>query len=525
MKEQGLFHHAGAPEPAFTDTLELDLGTVEPSIAGPRRPQDRIPLAQAKEGFGAALPSSAAARRGGWRGSGARPGGERLRMPDRRRDAPARARLGGDRRHHQLHQHLQPVGHDGRGAAGEEGGGARAGPQAVGEDLAGARFAGGDRLLRAGRARPPPWKPSASISSATAAPPASATRGRCRRGIRRRSAKGELVVASVLSGNRNFEGRINSEVRANYLMSPPLVVAFALAGRIDIDLVQRAARHRRRRAPGVPPGHLADARRRSSRRSREAHRVGRCTTAATAGSSRATSAGRPCRWQESDRFPGTRTPPTCASRPTSRGCRRRRRRRAVEIRGARAIALLGDSVTTDHISPAGSIKKDSPAGEYLRRAGRGAAGLQLLRLPARQPRGDGARHLRQRAHPQPAGAGDGGGLHHATCRRRDHDDLTTRRCATSRTARRWWCSPGKEYGSGSSRDWAAKGPYLQGIKAVIAESYERIHRSNLIGMGILPLQFRSGDCIESLRPHRRGELRRRGPGGVPRRAASPTAAR
>ena len=170
-----------------------------------------------------------------------------------------------------------------------------------------------------------------------------------------------------------------------------------------------------------------------------------------------------------------------------------------DITGARVLAMLGDSVTTDHISPAGAIKYDSPAGQVPDRARRRAQGLQLLRVPARQPRGDDPRHLRQHPAAQPAGARHRGRLHP-----RLHP--TGRPVSTIFDASVHYLAAGtplviiagKEYGSGSSRDWAAKGTLLLGVKAVLAESFERIHRSNLIGMGVLPLQFPDGTDADSL---------------------------
>ena len=168
-----------------------------------------------------------------------------------------------------------------------------------------------------------------------------------------------------------------------------------------------------------------------------------------------------------------------------------------DIAGARCLVSVGDSVTTDHISPAGSIKLDSPAGQYLVEHGVEREGLQLLRLAARQPRGDGARHVRERPPAQPARARLRG---HVDGAPPDGEEMTIFAAAERYLAEG---TPtivlaGKEYGSGSSRDWAAKGPNLLGVKAVIAESYERIHRSNLLMMGILPLQYLPGESRESL---------------------------
>ena len=183
---------------------------------------------------------------------------------------------------------------------------------------------------------------------------------------------------------------------------------------------------------------------------------------------------------------------TCGGRRTSRACSQEPAP-VGDIAGARCLVILGDSVTTDHISPAGSIKLGLARGQVPRRPRRRALGLQLVRRAPRQPRGDGARHVRERAAAQPDGAGLGRNVDGACSVGRGDDDLRGVDSATSRPARRSSCSPGKEYGSGSSRDWAAKGPNLLGVRAVIADSYERIHRSNLLMMGVLPLQFMPGE--------------------------------
>ena len=172
-------------------------------------------------------------------------------------------------------------------------------------------------------------------------------------------------MAAVLSGNRNFEGRIHPEVRANYLVSPPLVVAYALAGRIDIDLDNGAARHGHGRQAGLPEGHLADATTRSPRPSTAAVQAGACSGRATRRSSRATSAGASLDVPEGETFAwDAQIRPTSSTRRTSRACRRRRAPSATS-RARACWRVLGDSITTDHISPAGSIKKDGPAGKYL----------------------------------------------------------------------------------------------------------------------------------------------------------------
>ena len=287
-KEQGLWHDA-AHEADYSEYLELDLSTVVPSIAGPKRPQDRIALSDAKQAWRTAVrdyveddsvrgpldeataesfpasDSPAIAHNGARRQAvradrrARRPTGRATRRPVSlgRRRVRARPRRRRDRRDHLLHQHLQPLGHDRRGAARQEGGRARPDPQAVGEDLARPGLARSSRTTTTARASRRTSRSSASTWSATAARPASATPARCRTRSAQAVNDADLAVAAVLSGNRNFEGRINPDVKMNYLASPPLVVAYALAGSMDIDIANEPARHRLRRRAGVPGGHLA----------------------------------------------------------------------------------------------------------------------------------------------------------------------------------------------------------------------------------------------------------------------------
>ena len=241
-KAQGLWREPG-DGPEFDALLELDLGTVEPSLAGPRRPQDRVALAGLDDNFRAAYP-----------GDGRRPGqADRGRRADRR-DRP---RVGRDRGDHVVHEHLQPDRH-GRGRAARPQR-RREGPQPSPgrEDVARAGLEGRHRLPRAGRAHGPARRRSASRSPGTAARRASATPGRSTSRSPPAVEADELVVAAVLSGNRNFEGRIHPLVRASYLASPPLVVAFALAGRVDIDLTTEPLGHRGGRHAGHARRHLA----------------------------------------------------------------------------------------------------------------------------------------------------------------------------------------------------------------------------------------------------------------------------
>ena len=299
----------------------------------------------------------------------------------------------------------------------------------------------------------------------------------------------------MLSGNRNFEGRINPDVKMNFLASPPLVVAYALAGTMDWDPYEE------------PIGQDSDGEDVYLKdiwpSAKEVARV--VEDAVRSDMFRATydevfdgdenwraldvPAGRPLRV---GRGLDLRAAPD-VPRSTSP----RSRRTSTDIEGARVLAKLGDSVTTDHISPAGAIKKDSP-GRRVPRASKGVKpqGLQLLRLAPRQPRGDGARHVRQHPPAQPARAGHRG--RRDAVKDGEEMSIYDAAMAYAEEGTPLVVLAGKEYGSGSSRDWAAKGTNLLGVRAVIAESFERIHRSNLVGMGVLPLQFPDGETAESL---------------------------
>jgi aconitate hydratase len=304
-----------------------------------------------------------------------------------------------------------------------------------------------------------------------------------------------LVACSVLSGNRNFEGRINSDVRANYLMSPPLVVAFALAGRIDIDLRHEPLGHDRQGLPvylrDIWPSSAEIEATLATAIQSDMYR--RSYGAVFQGDDRWGALEVP----GGDRFEWAPTSTYVRQPPYFEGMSKESPKKVTEIRGARVIAVLGDSVTTDHISPAGSIKKDSPAGRYL--TGQGVSLADFNSYGSRRGnhevlvRGTFANtRIRNRLAPNTEGGvttylptGEVMSIYDAAMRyQADGTPLLV--------------LAGKEYGSGSSRDWAAKGPALQGIRAVIAESYERIHRSNLVGMGILPLQFPAGESADTL---------------------------
>jgi aconitate hydratase len=479
MKAQGLFHDENSPEPEFSAVLELDLGKVEPSIAGPRRPQDRISLSGARASFARELPALLPGGGGG--GAPAGPGGGRhgavviaaitsctnTSNPSVMVAAGLLARKANERgltRKPWVKTSLAP------GSRVVTDYFQRAGLQEH-LDALGFNVVGYGCTTCIGNSGPLPPEVSRAIHD------------------------GGLVVASVLSGNRNFEGRIHPEVRANYLMSPPLVVAFALVGRIDVDLRNEPLGTDRDGKPVMladiwPSTEEIQAVIRDSIGSqmyREAY------AKVYDGDARwrelEVSGGERYAWDEASTY--VRRPPYFDGMP------RTTPDTVEDIRGARAIAVLGDSITTDHISPAGSIGKDTPAGRYL--IGRGVQPRDFNSYGSRRgnhevmvPGTFANVRIRNRLAPGTEGGyttylptGEVMSIFDASEKyRADGTPLVV--------------LAGAEYGSGSSRDWAAKGPSLQGIRMVIAQSYERIHRSNLVGMGVLPLQFLGGASVDSL---------------------------
>jgi aconitate hydratase len=307
-------------------------------------------------------------------------------------------------------------------------------------------------------------------------------------------AQGDLVVASVLSGNRNFEGRIHPEVRANYLASPPLVVAYALAGTVDIDLTTEPIGTG---SDGEPvylrdlwpsQQEIADAVSASLDRNQFTEQYGHVFQGSEEWRAIDTSGGDIYQWREESTY--IQEPPFFADLPPTP--------RPIEpISGARVLVKVGDSVTTDHISPAGSIKPDSPAGQYL--IERGVSVADFNSYGSRRgndrvmTRGTFA-NIRVRNHLAP---GTEGGW---TTDLLDGEVKTIYEAAMhyQEAGLPLVVLAGKDYGMGSSRDWAAKGTFLLGVRAVIAESFERIHRSNLVGMGVLPLTYVPGETAETL---------------------------
>jgi aconitate hydratase len=304
----------------------------------------------------------------------------------------------------------------------------------------------------------------------------------------------ELFVVSVLSGNRNFEGRVHAEVRANYLASPPLVVAYAIAGRADIDLTKEPLGT----GKDGQPVYLKDV---WPTQREVAEAVEKHVAPEMFKSVYADVYAGDAQWQslsvpEGDLFawegPSTyvKHPPYFEGMDPTPGA-------LAPITGARVLAVLGDSITTDHISPAGSIKGDSPAGRYL--VEHGVKKEDFNSYGSR--RGNHEVMVRGtfanvRLRNQLAPGTEGGWTRHLPS-----GEVMSIFDASVKYAVEGvplFVIAGKEYGSGSSRDWAAKGPKLLGVRAVLAESYERIHRSNLVGMGILPLQLKAGDTAASL---------------------------
>jgi aconitate hydratase A / 2-methylisocitrate dehydratase len=304
----------------------------------------------------------------------------------------------------------------------------------------------------------------------------------------------DLVAAAVLSGNRNFEGRVHPQVRANYLASPPLVVAYALAGTVDIDLPNEPLGQDKAGKPvylkEIWPTReeIVDAMNRGIRPEMFREVYGNVWKGNPTWNDIPVAGGALYPWSEKSTYihePPFFTEMTMEVPPTE------------DIRGARVLALLGDSITTDHISPAGDIPEDGPAGRYL--IGRGLAKKDFNSFGSRRGndlvmvRGTFA-NIRLRNQLVPGKEG-GYTVHFPQREQMSIYDAATR---YKQEGVPLVVLAGKEYGSGSSRDWAAKGTLMLGVKAVVAESYERIHRGNLVGMGVLPLQFQPGQSVASL---------------------------
>jgi aconitate hydratase A / 2-methylisocitrate dehydratase len=488
-KEQGLFRTDATPDPVFTETLELDLATVEPSLAGPKRPQDRIALDGMKDAFRRALTAPVKDRGFGLSGD----------------DATRRASV-------ELKGEKAEVGHGavviaaitsctntsnptvmlGAGLLARKA--VERGlhvPAYVKTSLAPGSKVVTEYLKQAGLMKDLEALGFHLVGYGCTT--CIGNSGPLPEPVARAVTDGRLVAAAVLSGNRNFEGRVNPHVKANYLASPPLVVAYALAGTVDVDLTRdplgRDASGRPVMLKEIWPTQKEVAAVEAAISAEMFTRTygnvfdGNPTWNAISGAG-----GELYDWkdestyiQEPPFFEGLSLEPPPLT----------------DVAGARVLALLGDSVTTDHISPAGDIAEASPAGRYLR-----SKGIEKKDFNSYGSRRGNDRvmvrgtfaNIRLKNLLVP-GVEGGVTVHVPSGERMDIYDAAERYRAEGTPL---VVVAGKEYGSGSSRDWAAKGTLLLGVRAVIAETYERIHRSNLVGMGVLPLQFKDGESAGSL---------------------------
>jgi aconitate hydratase len=489
-KEQSLFRSDGMPDPEYSDTLALDLGTVEPSLAGPKRPQDRVPLREMKSSFRRALTAPVKER------------GYGLAEADLARTADVRANGTAERIGHgavviaaitsctntsnpsvmlgagllarkaierglQVKPHVKTSMAPGSKVVTEY---LRESKLLEALELLGFNIVGYGCTTCIGNSGPLP-EPIASAVS-----------------------EHRLVAAAVLSGNRNFEGRINPHTRANYLASPPLVVAYALAGTVDIDLERDPLGTGRDGKPvylrDIWPSQreIADTVAASLKPEMFTKSYGNVFDGNPKWNAIPVAGGELYAWDEASTY--IHEPPffqgiTAEPVPVT------------DIRGARVLVMVGDSVTTDHISPAGDIAEESPAGHWLKSRG----------LPKRDFNSYGSRrgndlvmvrgtfaNIRLKNLLIPGSEGNIT-LYFPSCEQTSVFDAAERYRSVGTPL---LVLAGKEYGTGSSRDWAAKGTLLLGVRAVLAESYERIHRSNLVGMGVLPLQYENGQSAESL---------------------------
>ena len=489
-RAQGLFRTDDAQDPRYSATLELDLGSVQAVLAGPKRPQDRVPLGQMKRRFGESLAAPVAERGYG--------------LDDAAREAGAEVGTNGDRadlRHGAVviaaitscTNTSNPSVMIGAGLLARNA--RRRGlqvPAYVKTSLAPGSRVVTDYLEAAGLLAPLAelgfdvvgYGCTTCIGNSGPLPEA----------VTAAVESADLVAAAVLSGNRNFEGRVHAAVRANYLASPPLVVAYALAGTVAIDLTSEPIG----RGDDGAAVYLHDIWPTNAEIAEVV--AGSVSVDQFAARYRDVFSGNPA-WSAIQGSGGTRyaweADSTYIQEPPFFTDFGREAPPVSDIASSRALLVLGDSITTDHISPAGSIPADSPAGRYLLE--HGVARADFNSYGARRGnhevlmRGTFA-NIRIK---NLLAAGTEGGVteHQPSGERMSVFDAAVRYRGEGVPL---IVLAGQEYGSGSSRDWAAKGPALLGVRAVIAQSYERIHRSNLVGMGVLPLQFQPGESAAEL---------------------------
>jgi aconitate hydratase len=479
-KAQGLFRTTRSPDPVFTDSLALDLATVEPSLAGPRRPQDRVALSKATTEFSGAL----------------------SKIFKKQDESGRRVKVEGTN---------YDIGHGDVVIAAITSCTNTSNPSV----MIGAGLVAKKAVELGLKARP--WVKTSLAPGSQVVTDYYAKSGLDKyldklgfqlvgygcttcignsgplpEPIANAVNEGDLIVAAVLSGNRNFEGRVHPQVRANYLASPMLVVAYALAGSMNIDLTKEPIGDGLAGKPvylkDIWPSQkeIADTLRSAVTASSFRVRYGNVFDGGPNWKRVKIKGGKTYAWDPNS---------TYVKNPSYFEGMRRELRSLSDIRGARVLALFGDSITTDHISPAGSIKKDSPAGKYL--IGRGVEVANFNSYGAR--RGNDEVMVRGtfaniRIRNEMMGGREGGDTIYYSSAVPSGEEMTIYDAAMRyrQDGVPLVVIAGKEYGTGSSRDWAAKGPNLLGVKAVIAESFERIHRSNLIGMGVAPFAFENG---------------------------------
>ena len=482
-REQGIFAEVGQPDASYTKVVDLDMGTVEASLAGPRRPQDRVALGRVPAGFAGALPTLTKAVKPG----ATVPQGPVPADPNVQNGSVVLAAITSC-----TNTSNPPL----LIAAG------LLAQKAVARGLSRkpwvkTSFAPGSQVVSAYLQEAgvmPALEQLGFHIVAYGCTTCIGNSGPLPAAVTQAIAEHNLVVASVLSGNRNFEGRIHPEIRANYLASPPLVVAYALAGRIDLDLdkdpigVDQAGQSVFLRDIWPSPAEIAAVASKAVKQSMFQSAYATVFQGDARWRSIPVGQGATYAWDDASTY--IKDPPyfdgmTKTIDPVH------------EISGARVLAMLGDSITTDHISPAGSIKKDSPAGKYL--VGLGVDPKDFNSYGAR--RGNHEVMVRGtfanvRLKNLLAPGTEGGVTRHLP----DSAAMSIYDAAMKYAADKvpLIVLAGKEYGCGSSRDWAAKGTLLLGVRAVIAQSYERIHRSNLIGMGVVPLEFLPGQDPKNL---------------------------
>ena len=476
-KEQGLFLEAGTPEPEFNDTLELDLSSVEPSLAGPKRPQDRVSLSGMKANFLSTLTEEQ-------KHVSVTVQGQTSDMPE---GAVVIAAITS------CTNTSNPSVMIGAGLlakkAVEKGLSSKPwvktslapGSKVVTEYL---KDSGLMPYLEALKFNLVGYGCTTCIGNSGPLPEP----------VSHAVTENNMVVAAVLSGNRNFEGRINSQVHANYLASPPLVVAYAIAGRVDIDLTTEPLG----KGKNGEDVFLKDI---WPSQEEVSAAVGQFVTAEQfereyAGVFEGTDQWKAMKTPTGDLFAWDENS-TYIKHPPYFVDMRDPDAPIGDLHGLYALCVLGDSITTDHISPAGAFKKDSPAGQYL--TSLGVAPVDFNSYGARRGNGEvmtrGTFANVRLKNEMLSGVEGGFTKHVPTGQQMNIYDASVKYQAEGNSL---IVIAGKEYGSGSSRDWAAKGTTLLGVKAVIAESFERIHRSNLVGMGVLPCEFLKGESRHTL---------------------------